>query len=266
MRAIGEGTLTVVVVDDERLAREGLAASVRSLAEQGAIPPCTVVAVCETAATATAALRDYAPDVLFVDIQMPRMTGLEMLEGLEPEVVPPAVIFVTAYDEHALRAFGVHALDYLVKPVPEARVAEALRRAATRVAEVRALRAALETPPSVPYAAADVPYLRHLIIPDRGVRTVVPAGDIEWIEGETYYVRVHAQGRARLLRERLRVLADALDPAQFFRAHRSAIVRLDLVREIKADAYSMTILLSTGARVPLSRERVKLLEDLLRRG
>jgi two-component system LytT family response regulator len=94
---------------------------------------------------------------------------------------------------------------------------------------------------------------------------VVPVGDIEWIEGETYYVRVHARDRSRLLRERLRVLADALDPSVFFRTHRSAIVRLDLVREIGTEAYSMYAALSNGARVPLSRERAKELEALLAR-
>ena len=266
MTAPSTSPLTVVVVDDERLAREGLAASIRALADRGAIPPVNVVAVCESAASAMAALRAHSPDVLLVDIQMPRMTGLELLEALEPEVVPPAVIFVTAYDAHALRAFGVRALDYLVKPVPEAQLADSLRRAATRVAEVRALRMALDVPPVMPADTPEAPYLRHLIIPERGTRTVVPVSDIEWIEGETYYVRVHTPQRARLLRERLRVLADALDPAQFFRAHRSAIVRLDLVREIRTDDYSMSLMLATGARVPLSRERVKPLEDLLRRG
>ena len=261
----GEQPLRVVIVDDEPLAREGLAASVRSLVERGDAPQSTVVATCHNATTATVALREHSPDVLLVDIQMPRVTGLELLEQLEPEAVPPAVIFVTAYEQHALRAFDVRALDYLVKPVPEARLAESLRRAATRVAEVRALRASLDTPPAVPAATPDVPYLRQLIIPDRGARIVVPVSEIEWIEGETYYVRVHTAGRARLLRERLRVLADALDPSEFFRTHRSAIVRIDLVREIRSEAYSMHVVLANGARVPLSRDRVKQLEELLGR-
>jgi DNA-binding LytR/AlgR family response regulator len=257
--------LRVVIVDDEPLAREGLEESIARLESRDEIAPMRVVASCETAAAAARAIRSLVPDIALVDVQMPVTSGLEMLASLEPEMVPPAVLMITAHTQYALDAFGVRALDYLVKPVPLATLAAALRRATTRVAEARALRAATALGPPLPAPTTAQPYLRQLVIPERGQRTVVPAEDIIWIEGETYYVRVHTARGGRLLRERLGALADALSPADFFRTHRSAIVRLSAVREICIEGpYSATVVLANGARVPLSRDRMRSLEDQLR--
>jgi two-component system, LytTR family, response regulator len=214
-------------------------------------------------------IRRMRPDILLLDIAMPMLDGFAMLEQLEPEATPPAVIFVTAFDEHAVRAFDAEALDFLVKPVADARLRAALDRAVRRIAELRALRAALELnsePATSDIAANDGRFAAQIVIPERGRRYVVPVDDIEWIEGDTYYVRVHAQSRARLLRERLSRLEAALDPALFHRTHRSALVRVDLIREVRAEsAYTYSALLSTGARVPVSRERLKSLEIKLDR-
>jgi two-component system, LytTR family, response regulator len=257
--------LRVIVVDDEPLAREGLEESIEHLVAAGQVPSMTVVASCESGPAALTAIRELSPDIALVDVQMPLVSGLEMLAQLEPEAMPPAVIMVTAHTQYALGAFGVRALDYLVKPVPRPVLGESLARAATRVAEVRALRAATEAPPPLPGATQTEPYLRRLVIPDRGQRLVVPVDDIVWIEGETYYVRVHTQRQSRLLRERLGALAEALDPAEFFRTHRSAIVRLAEVREVRTDgAYSASVVLASGVRVPLSRDRVRELEAILK--
>ena len=257
--------LRVIIVDDEPLAREGLTESIARLVSREEIAPMRVVAACETAAAGAGAIKSLSPDIALVDVQMPVMSGLEMLAALEPESVPPAILMVTAHTQYALDAFGVRALDYLVKPVPLATLAAALRRACTRVAEVRALRAATEIAPPLPAGTAAQPYLRQLVIPERGQRTVVPVEDIVWIEGETYYVRVHTARGGRLLRERLGALADALNPDDFFRTHRSAIVRLAAVREICIDGpYSASVVLANGARVPLSRDRLRSLEDRLR--
>jgi two-component system LytT family response regulator len=220
----------VVVVDEEPLARDGL----RDAVERMAVPGVAVVALCENGVVALDRIRELQPEILLLDVAMPVLDGFAMLEQLEPETPPPAVIFVTAYDEHAVR----------------------------RVAEARALRAGLEAEPP-PIAAGR--YVQQLVIPDRGRRLVVPVDEVEWIEGDTYYVRVHAQGRVRLLRERLSHLEASLDPARFHRTHRSALVRLDLIRELRADSpYTYSALLSTGARVPVSRERVKQLEARLK--
>jgi two-component system LytT family response regulator len=209
------------------------------------------------------------------------------------------VIFVTAYDEHALRAFEARALDYVVKPVATDRLRSAVDRAARRVLEARALRDALESDrggphsivpdgprrqapaPGVPVTdapATDAPiagatrldaahgggYLTQLLVRDRDGTTVVRVEEIDWVEADTYYVRLHTGSRSRLLRERMHVLEARLDPAMFFRAHRSAIVRLDRVRAVNAAGkYEHVVILASGARVPLSRDRRARLEVLL---
>lgn len=192
-----ESSYRVVIVDDEPLARDGLRDSIARLG----VSDVEVVALCENGVVALDAIRSLEPDILLLDIAMPVLDGFAMLEQLEPEATPPAVIFVTAYDEHAVRAFA---------------------------AEARALRATLD---AAPQPAPEAPrFLQQIIIPERGRQLVVPVDDIEWIDGDTYYVRVHAQGRVRLLRERLSRLEASLDPARFHRTHRSALVRVDLIR------------------------------------
>jgi two-component system LytT family response regulator len=250
----GDYALRAIVVDDELLAREGLSADLARLGVQ-------VVATCGDGYAARSAIASLRPDLLFLDVEMPEVDGFAVLEGLEPEDVPPVIIFVTAYDQHALRAFAARVLDYLLKPVDPARLRETVERGAQRVRESRALR------DSTPEAerSADVAYLTQLIVRDRDQVTIVPTCDLEWIEAETYYVRLHASGaRPRLLRERMSVLEARLDPARFFRTHRSAIVRLDLVRAIKTvSRYEHSVVLSTGATLPLSRDRRARLETVL---
>ena len=246
--------LRAIVVDDELLAREGLSADLAALGVD-------VVATCAEGYSARTAIVDLRPDVLFLDVEMPEVDGFALLEGLEPEDIPPVVIFATAYDQHALRAFEARALDYLLKPFAPARLREAVERAQRRVDEARALRDTTD-------AAHDetaTPYLTQIVIRDRDQVTIIPVDDLEWIEAETYYVRIHATGaKPRLLRERMSVLEARLDPARFFRTHRSAIVRLDLVRALKTiSRYEHSVVLATGVQVPVSRDRRAALETLL---
>ena len=249
--------LRAIVVDDELLARDGLTSDLESLGIQ-------VVAACGDGLAARDAIARLHPDLLFLDVEMPEVDGFAVLEELEPEDVPPAIIFVTAYDQHAVRAFGARALDYLLKPVAPRRLRDAVERGAQRVKEARALRDASSAPQGSD-AAAGAPYLTQLIVRERDQVTVIPIGALEWIEAETYYVRLHAAGmRPRLLRERMSVLESRLDPTQFVRTHRSAIVRLHLVRAIRAiSRYEHSVVLSGGASVPLSRDRRARLEVLL---
>jgi two-component system LytT family response regulator len=249
----------VIIVDDERLAREGLRDAVARLS----MPRLDVVALCDNGVTALEVIARLQPEILLLDIAMPVLDGFAMLERLEPESTPPAVIFVTAYDEHAVRAFDAAAIDFLVKPVNDARLRAALERAIRRIAEARALHKSLG---SARLNEEGRTYIQQLIIPDRDRQHVIPVDDIEWIEGDTYYVRVHANGRVRLLRERLSKLESSLDPSRFRRTHRSALVRLDLIRELRADSpYSYSAILRTGARVPVSRERLKSVEAALKK-
>ena len=250
----------VVIVDDEPLAREGLRAAVGRLQLAGVV----ITGVCENGVVAIDVIREQQPEILLLDIAMPVLDGFAMLEQLEPETTPPAVIFITAYDEHAVRAFDAEAVDFVVKPVADSRLRGALERAVRRVAEGRSLRAALDAEPLAPEPAGR--YLQQLVIVERGRQMVIPVNEIDWFEGDTYYVRVHAHGRVRLHRERLSRLEALLDPSEFHRTHRSALVRLKLIRELRADSpYTSSALLSTGARVPVSRERFRGVEALLKR-
>jgi two-component system, LytTR family, response regulator len=255
--------LTVVIADDEPLGREGLRADLARIES----PATRIVAFCADGAEAVDVLARERPDVLLLDIAMPVLDGFEVLERLEPEQVPAAVIFVTAFDEHAIRAFEVHALDYLLKPVPLERLAAALERARHRVADARALerqRSSDGAPRGPDRTADEAPYLTRILVRDRGRVTVVRADDIDWIEADAYYVHLHTAAGSRLLRERMSVLEARLDPTRFVRTHRSAIVRIDRVREIRSlSRYEHEVRLTTGARAPLSRERRARLEALL---
>ena len=248
--------LRAVVVDDELLAREGLSVELAKLGVD-------IVAICADGHAARTAIRTKRPDVLFLDVEMPEVDGFAVLETLEPEEMPPAVIFVTAYDQHALRAFDARALDYILKPIVPARLEEAVRRGGQRVEESRAMHDASAQRNDTP--RTDGTFLAQLVVRDREQVTIIPVSDLEWIEAETYYVRLHAaQARPRLLRERMSVLEGRLDPRHFYRTHRSAIVRLDLVRAIKPiSRYEHAVVLSTGAKVPLSRDRRARLEAIL---
>lgn len=265
--------LRAVVVDDEPLAREGL----RSLLEESF--GVTVVAECANGYEACAAILQHHPEILFLDIEMPQLDGFATLERLEPEDVPPAVVFVTAYNAHALRAFDARALDYVLKPVTPERLSEAVDRAGRRVREARAWRDALATESpligasreitevTLPEAEQTKPLSRLLVRDHRGT-TIVPVEELEWIEAATYYVRLHRKGGANghrlLLRERMHALEARLDPTVFFRTHRSAIVRLDCVREIAGGStYEHLVVLASGAKVPLSRDRRARLVALL---
>jgi two-component system LytT family response regulator len=248
----------VVIVDDEPLARQGL----RDAVARAAIPDVEVATLCASGVAALDVIRALQPEILLLDIAMPVLDGFAMLEQLEPEATPPAVIFVTAYDEHAVRAFDAEAVDFLVKPVADERLSAALHRAVRRINEARSLRASLE----VPGESTTPGYLKQIVIPERGRQLIIPIDDVEWIEADTYYVRIHAGGTVRLLRERLSRLEKLLDPAKFIRTHRSAIARLDLIREIRAEsAYSHTAVLAGGAKIPVSRERLFTVEVALGR-
>ncbi len=256
--AADQAPFRAIVVDDELLAREGLAAELARLGLD-------VVAQCADGYAAREQITRLRPDLLFLDVEMPEVDGFAVLEGLDPEDMPPAVIFVTAYDQHALRAFEARALDYVLKPTAHSRLQHAVQRGTQRVREARALRDATTLSPSAAPLSASTPHVTQLLVRDREQLIVVPVDELEWIEAESYYVRLHVTGaRPRLLRERMSVLETRLDPSRFFRSHRSAIVRLDLVRSIKTiSRYEHSILLASGVYVPLSRDRRAALESYL---
>ena len=234
----------VLLVDDEPLARTLL----RVLLARD--PGVEVVGECN-GAEAVAEIGSRRPDIVFLDVQMPEVDGFEVLERLDPARAP-VVVFVTAYDKYAVRAFEVHAVDYLLKPVSEERLREAVGRAKARVAaEGRSQDAGLAA-----LLRERARYPSRILVPARGRTVVVDVAGIDWIEATDYYASIHAGGQTHLLRQTMAELERMLDPARFCRVHRSAIVNLDRVREIhplfRGDS---ELMLATGARVRLSRSR-----------
>lgn len=241
-------TLRVLVVDDEPLARGGVRAR---LAAQ---PDVRVIGECADGESALAAMRAERPDLVFIDVQMPGVSGLDALERL-PSSERPLAILLTAHAQFAVRAFAVHALDYLLKPVDEDRFADALDRA-RQVLALRRLDPV--TPGAIPNWAS-----RFEVRLGQRVR-LVDAAQIDWIEAQGDYAGLHVGDSVHLLREPLHRLAARLDPTQFVRIHRSAIVRLDRVAELQALSNRDSLLrLRDGTPLRASRTYVDALRAAL---
>ncbi len=250
-------SLRVVVVDDEPHAR----ADLTHLLDRR--PDVKVVAVCAGGNEAVAAIGRLRPDLALLDIRMPGLDGFGVVARLDPRHMP-YVVFVTAWDQFAVEAFRVRALDYLLKPVHPARLDEALARARERL-RVRHLvdwassirdAARQQSDGGVPDQNAIAGFWREIIVPTASHDLILKVEEIDWIEADTYYVRLHVGGRSWLLRERMHVLAQRLDPRHFVRVHRSAIVNLERIRRIDhGSAGDHVIVLTTGDRVKTSRRR-----------
>jgi two-component system, LytTR family, response regulator len=252
--------LRALIVDDEPLARRGLR---QLLARE---PDVTIVGEARDGREALRALESLEPNLVFLDVQMPEMDGFAVLRARGAERMP-LVIFVTAHDEFAVRAFEAHAIDYVVKPLREARFADAVERARQRlrsegmVALSRQLSAFLSglERTTAPTAA------QRIVVPTSSGQLLLDAADIEWIEADDYYAAVHARGRRHLIRESLSSLESRLDASRFVRVHRGAIVSLDRVRELKAEPSGETVVvLRDGTRVPVSRRRRERLAAAIR--
>jgi two-component system LytT family response regulator len=230
--------LRVLIADDEPPARRGI----RQLLEHE--PHVIVVGEARDGRETLQAIRLLRPNVLFLDVQMPDMDGLAVVRAQGADRMPHTV-FVTAYDSFAIRAFDARAVDYLVKPVNEVRFAESVGRLRHRVAADQAVQRS-----RAPARAAP------LVVNTRAGDLVLDQTEIEWIEADDYYSAIHAGGRRHLLREALASLEIRLDAAQFIRAHRSAIVNVSFVRELRGASGGQTaLLLRDGTRIPVSRRR-----------
>ncbi|HKG93685.1 MAG TPA: LytTR family DNA-binding domain-containing protein [Gemmatimonadaceae bacterium] len=262
--------IRVLVVDDEPDAREGIAAMVA--AREGF----AVVGTCGDGAAAARAVGELAPDLVLLDVQMPAMGGFDVIRAVGPARMP-AVVFVTAHDEHALRAFEAHALDYVLKPFSDRRLAEALERgrAAVRSARLGELAGRLlalvggAAPAPAPNEPAAPLRADRFVVPGAGPRravVVVRAEEVDWVEGASYYARLHAAGRSYLLRETLASLERRLDPRRVVRVHRSAIVNVDRVRELRrSDGGEPVLMLSDRTLVRVSRSRWPAVSGVLER-
>jgi two-component system LytT family response regulator len=268
--------IRVLIVDDEPLARQ----RVEDLLD--AEEAVEIVASVDNGTAAVDAVRSLHPDLVFLDVQMPGKTGIDVVREVGPDEMP-ATIFVTAYDRYALQAFDLAAVDYLVKPFDDERFEQAFRRARRHVeleemGELRErLLAVLDTGPRAGAPAgdgvqagtaspprSDTPYLERIAVEMRGKVRVVPVAQIEYITASGPYVELHTSERAYLIREAIQTLEQRLDPNRFLRIHRSIIVRVDLIDTFHRGAGGdYEVQLKSGVRLRVSRSRREELERRL---
>ncbi len=243
--------LKAIIADDEELAREGLRLL---LAADNDVE---VIAECANGRETIAALEEKQADVLFLDIQMPGTDGFGVLEEISIERLP-VIVFVTAHNEYAVRAFEVEALDYVTKPLEPERIQATLRRVRERLAS-HATPIAEEQWRSMLAVLGDVSsgrdkYPKRILVPNGSRDTFVTVDEIEWIEADSYYACLHVGTRKHLLRETIKQLAATLDPGAFVRIHRSAIVNINHVREILREGPNEGwVVLSNGERIKMSK-------------
>ena len=233
--------IRVLIVDDEDLARQVVREMLQANSEV------EIIGECANGFEAVRMAGEMKPDLMFLDIQMPKLDGFEVLELVGPEV---AVIFVTAYDEHALRAFEVHAVDYLLKPFRAERFAAALDRAKQRIGGVTPFR------PEELTAATRTPgqYAERIVVKDGTRVTIIPVPKLDYAEAQDDYVALASQGKKHLKQQTISSLESSLDPKMFVRIHRSYLVNLERVTRLEPYGKdSHIVILSDGGRLPVSR-------------
>jgi two-component system LytT family response regulator len=249
--------LRVIIVDDEPLARSRIR---NLLAKENGID---ILAECGDGAAAVQAIIENKPDLVFLDIQMPEMNGFDVLALLPPKNMP-AIIFITAYDQFAMRAFTVQALDYLLKPCADERFSEALQRARSRLGQQRSLQEQKKI--SALLEDVECGPRQRLLIKDKERVRVVLTSEIDFITAEDYYVRLHIGRVSFLVRDSLQHLEKSLDPKKFVRIHRSYLVQVERIRELQPLCKGeYMVLLRDGTRLPMGSSYKKLVFELLRR-
>ena len=254
-------TIRALIADDEPLARRGIR---QLLARETDVD---VIGEARNGRETIQLVRALRPDLLYLDVQMPGPDAFGVLDALD-DLTLPAIIFVTAYDDFAVRAFDARALDYLVKPLAEARFAEALQRAREHLQS----RAAVELSRRLSNLLSTQELERltgvrgaaRIMVPTSTGELILETNEIDWIEADDYYAAIHARGRRHLMRQSLSLLERRLDARQFVRAHRGAIVNIDRVRELRARSGDTVLVLRDGTRVPVSRRRREYVTQRLR--
>ncbi len=250
-------TIKTVIVDDEPLARK----LIRTLLADA--PDFEIVAECANGAEAIESIESLQPDLVFLDVQMPGIDGFGVLAALDRDRLP-FIVFVTAFDQYALRAFDVHALDYLLKPVDDERFSETLQRVRATTDARRADRAKIQLLGLIEQVEAESRTAERLLVKSAGRIAFIDSGEIDWIEASGNYMRIHVGDETHLMRQTMSQMADKLDPARFARIHRSTIVNLDRVKELlPSKKGEFEVLLQNGARLVLSRKYRPLLEQRL---
>lgn len=249
----GVKQIRALVIDDEPLAR----GMIREMLEHD--PEAELVGECANGSEAIDAIRSLSPDIVFLDVQMPELGGFEVLDSLTESELP-TIIFVTAYDQYALRAFEVHACDYLLKPFDRERFDKAWQRAKGCVSEGRVNRRDSDILALLEELKAGSKYIERLVIKAEGRVFFLDVDDIHYVEAEGNYVSVHNGQKSYLLRETISGLESQLDPKKFLRIHRSTIVKIDRIKELQPWFHGeYRVILEGGKQLMLSRNyRAKL--------
>jgi len=251
--------IRALVIDDEPLARE----MIREMLEGD--PEVEIIGECANGREAIAAIQSLSPDLIFLDIQMPELGGFEVLESFKTNGMP-YVIFATAYDQYAVRAFEVHALDYLLKPFDRERFEIAWSRARQTIREDRSNQREQHILALLEELKAGPRYLERLVVKTEGRVFFLDVDDIHCIEAEGNYIRVYNGQKTYLLRETISGLESQLDPKKFLRIHRSSIVRIDKIKELQPWFHGeYHVVLENGKQLTLSRNYRSNLQDAVGR-
>lgn len=240
--------IRALIVDDEPPAR----AILREMLKDD--PAVEVIGECANGREAVKALSTQTPDLMFLDIQMPEMDGFALLEALGEERMP-TVIFVTAYDRYAVRAFEVAAVDYLLKPFNHTRLAQALQRAKNNLHQHDSADRSRQVIELLHQINARAEYLDRFVVKNNGRTLLIPADEVDWIEADGNYLLLHVGQTTHLLRQTLQSLEQRLNPRKFLRIHRSAIVNLDRIRELQThvNGEDQLVILKDGSQLTLTR-------------
>jgi two-component system, LytTR family, response regulator len=243
-------TLRAIIVDDEELARHVLHELI------DAHPDIEIVAECANGFEAVKAVTDLKPDLLFLDIQMPKLDGFEVLELIGTDL---AIVFCTAYDQYALRAFEVHAVDYLLKPFGAERFEAALTRARQRMGEQKRVPVELATQARTPGQFSD-----RIVLRDGSDVHIIPIAKLDYAEAQDDYVALASEGKKRLKQQTITSLEHSLDPGRFLRVHRSYILNIERLKKLEPYGKdSHVAILTDGTRLPVSRSGYTRLRALL---
>ena len=257
--------IRTLIVDDEPLARR----TIRDLLQNDS--EIEIIGECGSGHEAVEFLRRQPPDILILDIQMPGMNGFEVLARIDHGRIP-AIVFITAFDQYALKAFEVHAMDYLLKPFTDERFRETMRQAKSHV-ELREINRLSQSLRDLlnEYAGAEKgglvkrkSYLTRFMIKTGSRVVFVNASDVDWITADNYYIKLHVNGKSHLLRISMNELEEKLDPKRFLRIHRSTIINFDRVKELHQNPNGeYIVVLKNGTELKLSRSRRERLDALL---
>ena len=239
--------IRTLIVDDEELARD----RIQSLLERQ--PDVEIVGICSNGVAALETIEKLQPDLVFLDVQMPGMDGFEVVENLDAQVAPD-IVFVTAHDGHAIRAFEIHALDFLLKPFDQTRFEKTLDRARARLRTSETSRIDSHLVSLLEELREERKYPERLIVKSSGRVFFVRTEEIDWVEASGNYVKVHTKADAHLLRESMKNMEGKLDPKVFVRIHRSAIVNIDRIKELEPWFHGeYIVIMRDGTRLTASR-------------